>query len=303
MSARVLLLAMGLSAAACAPLTAQSFFSSAGLGLPIEAVDARARALGNVGLGLSGGTLLPSDPAAAARLRLPTGVLVAQPSWADASDGAQNSYFRGTRFPLLAAAYPGFGGIFSVQFASIIDQDFVGERESTVMLGGTPVVARDLFQQNGSVSSMNVGYARMLTEETSVGLSVGRYTGTFGRTFSRTVESGVGGAVQDYVSIGSWAYSGYLVTGGVATRLVDLVNVSASATWSSPRCWIARAAPTAWGTWVPSGDEIDTNLIGSTKEKCTGIWRPTALSRALPNMLCIMSVHDTPWYKAMPKSR
>ena len=234
MIVRVLVLVCGLSLLGEAALSAQSLFSSAGLGLPLEAVDGRARSLGNLGLGLSGGALLPSDPAAAARLRLPTGVLVAQPSWADASDGTETHYFRGTRFPLLAAAYPVFGGMFSVQFASVMDQNFAGVRESTVSVGGAPLAASDSFEQAGSISSMNVGFARMVTEETSVGLTVGRYTGALDRTFIRTIDSGVSGnAVQPYVSAGSWSYAGYLVTGGVATRLVDLVNLSASATWST----------------------------------------------------------------------
>lgn len=234
MSARTLALAVALSLAGCAPLAAQSLFGSTGLGLPVEAVDGRTRALGNIGLGLSGGALLPSDPAAAARLQLPTGVFVAQPSWADASDGAQTNYFRGTRFPLLAAAYPFFGGMFTVHFASLMDQDFRGDRVSTVTLGGTTVDVRDSFEQNGSISSANVGFARMITEETSVGVTIGRYTGTVDRNLVRTTESGADGSVvQPYLSAGSWAYAGYLVTGGVATRLVDLVNVSASATWST----------------------------------------------------------------------
>jgi hypothetical protein len=92
----------------------------------------------------------------------------------------------------------------------------------------------DAFEQDGSISSVNVGFARMITEETSVGLTVGRYTGTVDRTLVRTVESGAGGiAVQPYVSAGSWTYGGYLVTGGVATRFIDLINLSASATWSA----------------------------------------------------------------------
>ncbi|MDH3423339.1 MAG: hypothetical protein OEN00_10140, partial [Gemmatimonadota bacterium] len=209
-------------------------FGSSGLGLPLEAVDARARGLGNLGIGLSGGALLPGDPAAAARLRLPSALLVAQPSWSDASDGVETNYFQGTRFPLMAAAYPVAGGIFSIHFASLMDQDFQGERVSSVMLGGVPTVTTDSFEQDGSVSSMNVGFARMLTPQTSVGLTVGRYTGTFERSLIRTVDPGAtGNPIQDFVSAGSWTYAGYLVTGGVATRVADLLNLAASATWST----------------------------------------------------------------------
>jgi hypothetical protein len=233
MSARHLLLAVALWAAA-APLQAQSLFGSVGLGLPVEAVDGRARALGNLGLGLSGPSLLPSDPAAAARAVLPSGVLVAQPSWADASDGTETNYFNGTRFPLLAAGYPLLGGVATLHVSQHLDQDFAGVRETSLMVSGQPVTARDQFEQDGSVSSLNVGFSKMIDEETSVGLSVGRYTGSFRRALTRTIDSGTDSTlVEPYFSAGSWSYSGYLVTAGAATRIVELVNVAASATWST----------------------------------------------------------------------
>jgi len=234
MSMRPAILALCLVLSAT-PVAGQSLFSSSGLGVPMESVDSRARGLGNVGLGLSGGALLPTDPAAAARLRLPTGVLVAQPVWADASSGGEKNYFRGTRFPLVAAGYPLLGGLVSVHFSSILDQDFTGVREVDYSFGGQQVVATDSYQQNGTVSSMNVGYARMLGEVTSVGVTVGRYTGRVDRTLIRTIaaDGGTTSNVLPFVSAGSWSYAGYLVTAGAATRFIDLVDVSASATWST----------------------------------------------------------------------
>ena len=216
------------------PLAAQSLFGSVGLGLPVDAVDGRARALGNLGIGLSGAALLPSNPAAAARAVLPNGVLVAQPSWSDASSGAETNYFKGTRFPLLAVAYPVGGGVATVHFTSHLDQDFSGVREVSLNLAGVPVIARDSFLQDGTLSSMNVGFARAVGGETSVGLTLGRYTGTLDRALTRTIESGPDSTtVQPYLSTGSWSYSGYLVTAGAATRFMDLVDVAASATWST----------------------------------------------------------------------
>ena len=59
------LLVLAAIVAAPASVEAQSIFSSAGLGRPLEAVDGRARALGSVGIGLQGGSISPGDPAAA----------------------------------------------------------------------------------------------------------------------------------------------------------------------------------------------------------------------------------------------
>jgi len=259
------------------PLSGQSLFGSAGLGLPIDALDGRSRALGNLGLGLSGGALLPSDPAAAGRLRLGTGVLVAQPSWTKASSGGESNYFRGTRFPLLGAAYPVFGGMATIHFTSLMEQDFGGVRETTLTLGGVPVVATDSFEQDGAVSAMNVGFARMITEETSVGVTVGRYTGAVDRIFVRTLDSNAGSAVQAYVSAGSWSYTGYLVTGGVATRLIDLVNVSASATWST------ALDATASGTTAGGDGSFDVPLqlrVGASAALAQGLTISASAARA-----------------------
>jgi len=232
MRARVGFVAVALWALAT-PVVGQSLFGSVGLGLPVDAVDGRARALGNLGLGLSGPALLPTDPAAAARSVLPNGVLVAQPTWAQASSGGETNYFKGTRFPLMAAGYPLFGGVVTLHVTSHMDQDFRGIREIDLTLNGAPAVARDAFDQSGSLSSMNVGYSRRIDDQTSVGVTVGRYTGSVSRTLTRSIVGADSITVQPYLSTGSWTYSGYLVTAGAATRLVDLVDVSASATWST----------------------------------------------------------------------
>jgi hypothetical protein len=261
------------------PVAGQSLFSSSGLGLPLESVDARARALGNLGLGLSGGALLPTDPAAAARLVLPTGVLVAQPVWADASSGGETNYFRSTRFPLVAAGYPLLGGLVSVHFSSLLDQDFTGVREVDYSFGGQQVVATDSYEQNGTVSSMNVGYARMLGEVTSVGVTIGRYTGKVDRTLIRTIaaDDATTSNVLPYVSSGSWSYGGFLITAGAATRLVDLVNVSASATWSSNLDADASSTTT-------SGDgsyDIPLQLrLGASADLAPGLTLSASVARA-----------------------
>jgi hypothetical protein len=235
MSARTLVLSIGLLVSG-APLSGQSIFGSSGIGLPLEALDGRARALGSFGIGLQGTSLLPSDPAAAASVLLPTGVIVAQPSWVDLTEesGGEHSYFQGTRFPLLGLAYPAFGGTFTVHLASVFDQTFAGERSVDLVLGGTSVTARDRFVQDGSLSSLGAGYARVVGARTAVGLSVGRYSGRVDRSLVRDYGDVTGlGPIEQYVSSGSWRYSGHSITGGVSSDLLRAVRIAASATWST----------------------------------------------------------------------
>jgi hypothetical protein len=235
MTARRIVMALVLSAWS-APLGAQSLFNAAGIGLPIEAVDGRARGMGSAGIGLPGTTLLPVDPAASARLLVPGGVMVVQPSWVDLSrDGyAGHRYYRGSRFPLFAAGYPVAGGMASLHATSVLDQSYRGERAVTVNFGGTPVQATDVFDHSGAVSSLSAGYARMLSPSTAVGVSAGRYAGSALRRLIRQfVDSTIVDQALPYAAGGSWSYSGYQVTAGVSSDVASFLRVAASATYST----------------------------------------------------------------------
>lgn len=222
--------------AAGSPLAGQSIFNSAGIGLPLEALDGRARALGSFGIGLQGPAILPSDPAATAQVLLPSGLLAAQPSWVDLSEAGvgEHNYYQGTRFPLLALAYPALGGTFTLHSASVFDQSYAGERVTDVVIDGTVFAATDRFIQDGAISSLAAGYARLIDGSSAVGISVGRYSGRVTRSLVRDFGDPTGlGVVEPYSSTGTWQYSGASVTGGASTELFGSTRVAASATWST----------------------------------------------------------------------
>ena len=163
---------------AVVPVRAQSVFNAAGLGLPVEALDGRARAMGNLGIGLGDASLMPTDPAAMASYVIPTGIMASQPTWADyAEEGGASGTFQGNRFPLMGIAYPLFSGMMSIQIGAFLDQHFTSEDLGSVDLGGIPVGTTDVFEQDGAVSTVSFGYARRLGEASAVGLTVGRYAG------------------------------------------------------------------------------------------------------------------------------
>jgi len=234
---RVALLGICGFTAVAAPAGAQSLFNAAGIGLPMEALDGRARALGSVGVGLPGTAgFLPADPAASARLLVPGGMIVAQPSWVELSrsGGGSSRNFRGSRFPLLAAGYPFAGGMASLHATSVLDQQFRGERRVTVDLLGAPVEAVDAFEQDGSVATLAVGYARMITPTVAVGLSAGRYSGSVVRSLVRQfADSAAAGAAVPYASSGTWSYHGYQLTVGASADVAGIFRIAASATAST----------------------------------------------------------------------
>lgn len=213
MKTRLLIATVALLSAA-SPAVAQSLFNSAGLGLPLEALDGRSRALGNLGIGLPGASFLPTDPAALGRFTVSTGVIAAQPSWVDFSnDVGQSGNFQGNRFPLIGLAYPIAGGMASVQLGSFLDQNFRIASSGSVMISGEAVTTDDEFLQDGSVSNLNVGYARLFGEDLSLGLTLGRYAGSVDRILVRRYGGGEVG-IDDYVEAGIWRYVGHSVTAG-----------------------------------------------------------------------------------------
>lgn len=227
MTNRTLLLALVLACSA-RPVASQSLFNAAGLGVPIEALDGKARALGSFGIGLRGAAFMPADPAAIGRLSIATGVIAGQPSWVDYSSPAGTGESQGNRFPLLGIAYPLLSGMMSFQLGSFLDQHFQAESEGSVDLGNGPLDTTDLFDQDGSVSNLNIGYARMVRPDLAVGLTVGRYAGSVVRELTRSFGTDTSSGVEDYVERGTWAYKGYSVTAGVSADLTPAVRVAGS---------------------------------------------------------------------------
>lgn len=266
---------------AAAPAAGQSLYSAAGLGLPVDPVDARSRALGNVGIGLMGGSLLPSDPAAAALLGVPGGSFTAVPSWVDLgrTDTGEAGSYRATRFPVMGVAYPAWGlGMATLTFSSVLDQRYEGTRTTTVQLEEGPVSVTDRFTSQGGVSEVRLGLARPLGDRIQAGISVGRYTGSSLRALLRSLEGVSGeGTVSDFQEGGVWEYSGTSVTGGAALRLGTVARVAGSVTWSSEL--------TAEPSDTTSGPERTFDLplqlrVGGSALLAPGLMLTASLSRA-----------------------
>lgn len=209
----------------------QSVFNAAGLGVPSEALDARARALGSMGIGLPGGAFMPTDPAALGRLTVATGVVATQPSRVEYSrEPGESGSFESNRFPILGVAYPAFEGMMSIQIGSFLDQRYRATRTGTVELSTGAVQSSDEFVQDGSVSNLNLGYARRLGD-VSLGVTAGRYAGSVVRTLTRTYDAGddgTSGEVDSYVERGTWSYGGYHVSTGVSADINETFHVAAS---------------------------------------------------------------------------
>jgi len=221
---------------------AQSLFNAAGLGTPVEALDGRARALGSFGIGLTGGSMMQTDPGGLARLGISTGIMAASPSWIDYSaSGNRSGSFQGNRFPLLGIAYPAFGGMAAVQITSVLDQTYEVTSIGETDLGDGPVRTSDAFTQDGSVSSVNLGFSRSLTDWFATGFTVGRFAGSLDRALVRTYgEEGQAGNVETYVESGVWSWTGWSLTAGGSADFEGL-RIAASIQIPSELSGIASA--------------------------------------------------------------
>ena len=221
-----LVLAQGVPSAALG----QSLLAADGLGLPVEPLDARARALGSVGVGLAGAHLLGRDPAAGAQAAISTAAVTFQSSSAALTDGAAA---RHTRFPAISASYPYAGNVFAVYLDSFLDQEFEIRSEETLMLGGRSVGALHRFTSKGSIGRASLGWSRAVREVFAVGVTVGTYVGVTERRFSLLLDTeDVGIGVEPFESGSRLRASGLVAGAGASWDPGPLVRISGALSWS-----------------------------------------------------------------------
>lgn len=218
------------------PLAAQSLIGSQGLGIPLEALDGRSRALGSVGVGLFGGAVLPTDPARASRITVPGISVTIQPSRGAATIGDQSVPIEGTRFPLLALSYPvGNYGVATLSYGGLLEQNWKAERTLRVASEQDSIDVADTYESDGSVGAARIGFARALSGGFSVAATLGFHTGTQVRSFSRTI-----GVVEEeeqqtgdrFRERGRWEMTGTTFGLGAMWDFRDFLRISGSLTWS-----------------------------------------------------------------------
>ena len=212
----------------------QSLLSAGGLGIPVDPLDARSRALGGAGIGLMGGQLLPADPVAAADLRVPSVTITLANAWVDVEEGDASSTASGARFPALGVSYPlRDWGSFTLTYGSLLDQRWETTRRQRLPLGGTTAVVTDRFFSDGGIAALRVGFGGRIAPSLAVGGSVGLYTGELTRNLTRTFDSvDVSLDVSPSQTGGFWNYSGVTATVGATVDVAEVARLAANVTWS-----------------------------------------------------------------------
>ena len=198
---------------AAVPSAAQSLLARGGLGLVADPLDARARGLGGVGLGLPGANLSLINPAGILALPAPALHVTYQPDrFATDFSGVEES---GTtaRFPVLHAGLPlGERWTVGLGYGTVLDQSWATESVDSVDIGGGRVEVQDRFVSTGGVAKLRIGTAYRLTEQLGIGVALDVRTGSTQDTLARTF---AGEELQSARFVSSRSYSGLGFAGGV----------------------------------------------------------------------------------------
>ena len=188
------------------PARGQSLFSTGGLGLVADPIDARGSALGGTGLGLPGPELSWDNPAGAVGLPA-AGLRVSfQMDDFEASFSNRNSTGATARFPLLIGAFP-FGDRWAVTagFAGMLDQNWSFEHRDTLVVDMDSIEVLDRFISEGGASRFRLGAAYRVLPSLSLGIGAELFTGGVRRATGRVFPSP---GFNTGVSTASWTYSG-----------------------------------------------------------------------------------------------
>ena len=135
-----------------APARAQSLFSARGLGLPVQPVDARTRALGGVGVGLFGLNQSMVNPAEIAGFSRRGVTAALQPTMTDITIGDASDNVSGSRFPLMHAVLPvGSRVVLGLGYGASYDQFWSIRMQDTVMIGDSEVGVTDVVRSDGGL--------------------------------------------------------------------------------------------------------------------------------------------------------
>lgn len=224
------LLAVGSLAVSAAPVAAQSLFTTAGLGLPTQPLDARARLLGGGGVGLFGANASLVSPAEAASFRSRGVSATFQPTSRSLDLEGGQGELGGTRFPLIAVLYP-FGDRLVLQAGTgaFLDQSFGVQFRDTVTLGDESIEATDRLESTGGIAQIRVGASYAITPGFVLGAAFGAYTGNLTRSVTRTFADSLG-RLRPFREEARWAYRSPLFATGVRWDPSARVRIGAALT-------------------------------------------------------------------------
>jgi hypothetical protein len=206
-----------------------------GLGYPTPPLDARAAALGGVGVGLLGGTVSVRNPADLIEFGVPVlSATIGPQSVTLEGKGLAPTHVGRSTFPVLGIAVPISGFAFGIGVGSELDQDWSLRFEDTLAASSGIFPYVDRREHNGGVSSIDLAVARRIGP-VSLGFAYDRLVGSLRETFTRTFQVGADTTLSAPATVfdeTSWRYHGSRFRAGAGIALGGRVRVSGVYAWS-----------------------------------------------------------------------
>lgn len=229
---RLVIALLMLAAAGVQDAAAQSLFGTAGLGVPLTPLDARARGLGAIGVGLTGFNASLVNPAEIAGVPFRGVAAAFQPVQTEAEINTDVDAFAETIFPLGRIFYPvGQRLTLSAAYGSAFDQTWAVAQEGSVVLSGQTVETRDVVRSDGGLAQFRVEAGYELGDALALGVGLGVYTGELERTLSRTFPDSAAG-LASFESRNVWEYGAPQAVAGFRWDPGSFLRVGGSVTWS-----------------------------------------------------------------------
>jgi hypothetical protein len=213
------------------PVSAQSLFSTRGLGVPLESIDPRSRGLGSVGIGLVGLNASMVNPAELSGIRRRGVVAALQPFYGAEELNGRDDNVAGSRFPLIHLIYPLRSRfVFGLGYGGSLDQSWSLFEDGSEIFSADTVSVRDQISAAGALAQVRISASYQLNPSVSLGLAGGVYTGGLERQVTRTFPDSAVDLVP-FSTLRAWDYRAPFLGLGF---LVDFANtrVSSSVTWS-----------------------------------------------------------------------
>lgn len=218
------------------PVSAQSLFSTRGLGVPAPAIDARAAALGGIGVGLIGFHTSLINPAEIAGITRRGVSAALQPVSSTARMDGEEDGTSGTRFPLMRVLYPlGQRTVLSVGYGSYLEQSWAIVSESAMLLDGRNIGITDVQQSSGGIAQLRLGAAYSVSPTFAVGVAAGLLTGNLERLALRTftgdtiADADMPESLREFEQRLRWTYLAPMGAVGIRWDLAGRFRIGASA--------------------------------------------------------------------------
>jgi len=212
---------------------AQSILASSGLGVPLAPVDARAHALGGIGIGLFGPNPSLANPAELAGFPY-RGVAASVQSSARSIDfGGQSADAGANRFPLVSVIYPvGARTVLGIGYGGFLDQSWAVATDGFEVIGSDSVAVRDIVESNGGLAQFHFGASYSFSPALAVGVAAGVYTGGLTRLVSRSFTDSDFNEIGDFEQRFQWSQRAPFVSAGFRWDPGSIFRLAGSVTWA-----------------------------------------------------------------------